>query len=90
MENIISDYLTLKDTIKEHQKAADALEQKIQLQLGFAETGLAQGYTVSWRSFNRVGSVDAKKLAAEYPAAFAACKKPDTSYRKFAIKEDKQ
>ena len=89
MESVIGDYLTLKNTIKEHQKAADALEQQIQLQLGFAEAGLAQGYTVTWKNYSRAGSIDAKKLAAEYPAAFAACKKPDTSYRKFAIREEK-
>ena len=89
LENDIADYLSIKAHIKTEQKTADALEQKIKLQLGEASTGLAQGYTVSWKSYSRSGGVDTKRLAAEYPDAFEACKQPDTSYRKFAIKEAK-
>ena len=90
MENDIETYLLLKNRIKTEQKSADALEQKIKLQLGKASTGLANGYTVTWKTVTRAGGVDAEKLAANYPAALAACKKADISYRNFNIKEEKK
>ena len=89
MENDIADYLLMKERIKTEQKTADALEQKIKLQLGKAPVGLARGYTVTWKSYSKKGGINADKLAAEYPAIFTVVKKPDISYRIFSIKEDK-
>lgn len=88
-EEEIAEYLGVKEQIKTLEKSAKALEQTIQLAMGTAATGLARGYTVNWRQYSRAGGIGAKKLAAEYPEAHAACVKPDTKYRRFDIKEDK-
>lgn len=87
MENDIADYYSIKQRIKTEQESADALEQKIKLQLGSASTGLARGYTVTWDSRSKKGGIDADKLAAMFPNAYKACMKPNTTYRTFSVKE---
>ena len=88
-ENDLADYLTLKAQAKTLDKQITAFEQKFKLALGDAPKGLAQGYTVSFVNATRAGGVDAVKLREAFPTAYEACRKPDTIYRRFAVKEEK-
>lgn len=82
-------YLAKKTEAKALDKEITALEQKFKLALGDASKGIANGYTVSFTNATRSGGIDAKKLEANFPEAFTACRKPDTTYRRFAVKEEK-
>lgn len=88
-EDDLAEYLDIKAQIKALEKRAAAIEQEIKLELGEAAEGAANGYTVTWGTYTRAGGIDAKKLASEFPEAYEACRKSDTSYRRFAVKEEK-
>lgn len=88
-EDDLAGYLAKKAEAKALDKEITALEQRFKLALGDASKGKAQGFTVSFTNATRSGGVDAKKLETDYPEAFAACRKPDTTYRRFTVKEEK-
>lgn len=89
METDMRRYQELKSEIKALEREVKEIEQKLKLSLGDASKGIAQGYTVTWGNYSRAGGYDTDKLADEFPEAAAACRKPDTTYRRFNIKEDK-
>lgn len=82
MERIVD----LDSRIKGLEKESDALKQQIQLEIGEADGGIAQGFKIWWRSQNR-SSVDTKRLQREQPAIFSEFART-TSFRKFEIKKE--
>jgi putative phage-type endonuclease len=81
----ISQYLTLKDSIKALEEQAKTLENNIKYELGEAERGTVDNFKVYWKSVasNRI---DSKVLKAKYPEVYKeVCK--ESVLRRFEIRE---
>lgn len=76
----------LQQKINDLTRDYEALKQKIQLEMGEAEFGRAQGFLVTWRNQTRQ-SLDTKRLKAERPDIYTAYLKPPKTVRVFDIKE---
>ena len=76
----------LQKQIDDLTREYEALKQKIQLEMGDAEFGRAQGFLVTWRNQTRQ-SLDTKRLKAERPDIYTAYLKPPKTVRVFDIKE---
>jgi len=85
-EDEIQQYLELDEQVSELTKQRDALKQKLQLALGDAELGRAQGYIVEWKNQVRQ-SLDTKKLKSEQIEIYEKYLKPAQTVRMFKIKE---
>jgi len=81
----IQELLSLKETIKELDERAKALENDIKNELKDAETGFVQNYQVTWKQFES-NRVDTKKLKSMFPHVYEQVLKP-SSYRRFNIKQ---
>ena len=77
---------TLDEQIKSLEREEESLKQAIQKEIGDADGGKAQGYTVWWRSQSRT-SLDSKKLQKEQPDIFDRYART-SSFRKFEIKKE--
>lgn len=85
-EDKIRTMLDLQTQIKDLERQYDALKQELQLALGEAEQGRAQGYVVEWKNQVR-RSLDTKRLKAEQPEVYEQYLKPAQTVRVFKIKE---
>jgi len=85
-EEKIQKLLDLKSQIDELQLKHDAIKQELQLALGDAEIGQAQGYIVEWKNQVRQ-SLDTKRLKRELTEIYQQYLKPAQVVRMFKIKE---
>jgi putative phage-type endonuclease len=85
-EETIEQYITLDEQIKELTKQRDRLKQELQLELGEAEIGMAQGYVVEWKNQVRQ-TLDTTRLKKEQAEIYANYLKPAQTVRVFKIKE---
>jgi len=85
-EEKIQKLQALKVQIDELQREYDTIKQEIQLALGDAEIGQAQGYIVEWKNQVRQ-SLDTKLLKKEQPEIYQQYLKPAQVVRMFKIKE---
>lgn len=85
-EEKIKAYLELDARIAELERQRDALKQELQLVLGDAELGRAQGYMVEWKNQIR-RNLDTNRLKAERPEIYEQYLKPVQTVRVFKIKE---
>ncbi|MDI3534796.1 MAG: hypothetical protein PWQ82_1161 [Thermosediminibacterales bacterium] len=76
----------LKAQIDELQREYDTIKQEIQLVLGDAEIGQAQGYIVEWKNQTRQ-MLDTKRLKKEQTEIYQKYLKPAQVVRTFKIKE---
>ena len=87
-EELIKQILMLDSQIQQLEQDSDSLKQQLQLEIGDADGGKAQGYTVWWRS-QRKTSFDSKRLQAEQTDLYQQYIR-STTFRKFEIKKDKE
>lgn len=85
-EEKIQKSLELKAQIDELQREYDTIKQEIQLVLGDAEIGQAQGYIVEWKNQTRQ-MLDTKRLKKEQTEIYQKYLKPAQVVRTFKIKE---
>jgi predicted phage-related endonuclease len=85
-EDKIEQYLFLDAKVKELERERDRFKQELQLALGDAEIGQAQGYIVEWKNQVRQ-SLDTKKLKLEQIEIYEKYLKPAQTVRIFKIKE---
>lgn len=85
-EDKIRAYLELDARITGLERQRDALKQEIQLALGEAELGRAQGYVVEWKNQPR-RNLDTNRLKKEQPEIYQQYLKPANNVRVFKIKE---
>lgn len=76
----------LKSQIDELQREYDVIKQELQLALGDAEIGQAQGYIVEWKNQVRQ-TLDTKRLKKEQAEIYQKYLKPAQVVRTFRIKE---
>jgi putative phage-type endonuclease len=81
----IEQYLSLKDTIKELEGQAKALENDIKNELKEAETGFVGPYQATWKPITS-NRVDTKQLKSKFPDIYEQVLITST-YRKFGIKK---
>lgn len=81
----IEELLSLKETIKELEKQAKSIENRIKYELKDAEVGFVQNYQVTWKQFESQ-RVDTKKLREQFPQIYQQVLKP-SAYRRFNIKQ---
>ena len=81
----IEELLSLKETIKELEKQARSIENRIKYELKDAEVGFVQNYQVTWKQFESQ-RVDTKKLREQFPQIYQQVLKP-SAYRRFNIKQ---
>lgn len=72
--------------VKALENEADAIKQSIQLQIGEAEGGRANGYTIWWKNQSRT-SLDTTRLKKENPEIYNQYSKV-TVFRKFELKKE--
>lgn len=87
-EEKIKELQELKLTAKELDLKIKGIENNIKLELGEAERGILQGYTVNWKAI-KSNRVDSKALKEKYPYIYKEVCKESIS-RRFEIKEDKE
>lgn len=87
-EDKIKELQKLKDNAKELDTKIKEIENNIKLELGEAERGILQGYTVNWKSI-KSNRVDSKTLKIKYPEVYKDVCKESIS-RRFEIKGDKE
>jgi predicted phage-related endonuclease len=85
-EGKIEQCLELDAQIKELTQKRDALKQELQLAMGDAEIGQAQGYIVEWKNQVRQ-TLDAQRLKKEQAEIYTNYLKPAQTIRAFRIKE---
>lgn len=85
-EEKIQSYMNIDAQITDLEKQRDAIKQEIQLALGEAEIGCAQGYSVEWKNQVRRG-LDTDKLKKEQVELYQQYLKPAQTVRVFKIKE---
>ncbi len=85
MESTVKELVGLNKQIKGLEKQAEALKQKLQIEMAENELGLLSGYQIKWTNQSR-NSIDSKLLKAEYPSIYEKVLK-QTNFRKFEIKE---
>lgn len=85
-EERIKKFLSLDAQVKELEKKRDKFKQELQLALGDAEIGQAQGYLVEWKNQIRQ-NLDTKKLKSEQAEIYQKYLKPVQTIRVFRIKE---
>lgn len=85
-EERIEKFLSLDAQVKELEKKRDKFKQELQLALGDAEIGQAQGYLVEWKNQIRQ-NLDTKKLKSEQAEIYQKYLKPVQTIRVFRIKE---
>jgi putative phage-type endonuclease len=78
-------YLELQDKAKQLEKEQEQIKQELQLLLGAAEKGIAQGYVVEWRGQERQ-TLDTTRLKSEMPEIYQKYAK-NAQIRTFKIKE---
>lgn len=83
----IVEMLRIKETIKEMEKEAKAIENRIKNQMEEAELAISKDFTIKWKTVvtNRV---DSKRLKAEYPEIYEIVLNASSS-RRFEVKEIK-
>ena len=85
-EDKIEQYLYLDAKVKELERERDRFKQELQLALGDAEIGQAQGYIVEWKNQVRQ-TLDTQKLKKEQAEIYQKYLKPAQTVRMFKIKE---
>ncbi len=85
-EERITRYLDLDEQVKELTQKRDALKQELQLALGEAEIGRAQGFTVEWKNQVRQ-SLDTRLFKQKEPEIYQTYLKKPQNVRVFKIKE---
>ena len=85
-EEKIREYLDLAVQVDALEKQRDTLKQELQLALGSAEIGHAQGYSVEWKNQSR-RNLDTDRLKKEQAALYEQYLKPAQTTRVFKIKE---
>ena len=85
-EEKIEQYLSLNAKLKELERERDKLKQELQLAMGDAEIGQAQGYVIKWE--NRVRqTLDTQRLKKELAEVYSNYLKPDQIIRVFKVQE---
>jgi putative phage-type endonuclease len=85
--NIVREYVDCKQAIALLEESLEGMKAQIQAELGAAERGRADGYTVVWKSQTRA-TIDSKRLRAERPDVADAYTKESTT-RTFSVKAAK-
>ena len=88
----VDNYLEAKKLMKELDTQVKAFENNMKSALGTSECGiLDNSYIVSWKQYERKGSIDIKALQQDNPGIdLGKYRKPSSTYRKFSIKEAKK
>ncbi len=86
LEDKIEQYIVLDNKVKELELEKDKLKQEIQLLMGNAEIGQAQGYIVEWKNQTRQ-TLDTQKLKKEQAEIYEKYLKPAQIIRTFKVKE---
>lgn len=87
-DSLLDRYFDLADQIKELQRQQDEIKQTIQLDMGEAESALADNYKVTWKTQTR-STFDAKKFVADHPEVSTEGYWKTTSSRAFRINKNK-
>ena len=87
----VADYMELKKAYKQIGESITAFENNVKAVLGSSQYGIIDNeYSVSWRQCTRSGGIDFKAFQKDHPEIdFEMYRKPDTEYRRFAIKKAK-
>jgi len=85
-EDKIQRYLDLETQVKDLEHERDKLKQELQLVLGDAEIGRAQGYIVEWKNQVRQ-TLDTQRLKKEMADVYQQFLKPAQTVRVFKVKE---
>jgi putative phage-type endonuclease len=85
-EDKIQQFLELDEKVKTLTKDRDAIKQELQLNLGDAEIGVANGYIVEWKNQVRQ-TLDTDKLKKEQAEIYKKYLKPAQTVRVFKVKE---
>jgi putative phage-type endonuclease len=86
-EGEMAKYCQLANEIKELKQQQDMIKQELQLQLGDATEGTAEGYKVTWKS-QTSSRIDSKKLKEEFPTVYQSVLK-ESHERIFRLKATK-
>lgn len=88
----ISDYYAAKENIKALETIVNSFENQVKGLMKDNEVALINNeYKVTWKSSSRSGGYDVKRYLEDHPKSeLLKYKKPDTTTRRFAIKEIKQ
>lgn len=76
-----------KEMIRQLKDEQNGYENKVRELLGDYQTGSAGSYRISWAIQRKSGGIDVKMLRDQFPAAYKACKKPDTEYRRLTYRK---
>jgi putative phage-type endonuclease len=85
-EEKIEQYLSLNAKLKELERERDKLKQELQLAMGDAEIGQAQGYVIKWKNQVRQ-TLDTQRLKKELAEVYSSYLKPDQIIRVFKVQE---
>ena len=88
LDRLVTDYKSLKEIADDYGRQAERVKAQICARLGKAEVGVGLQYGCSWKTQSKT-SVDAKRLKAEFPDAYAKCLKV-SDYRVFRTKTLKE
>lgn len=88
----IEQYYEAKKAIADLQEIANSFENEVKSLMQENENAIVNNqYRVSWKTSTRAGGYDVKKYLADHPKSeLTKYKKPDTTVRRFTIKEIKQ
>ena len=88
----VENYLEARKLMKELETQTKAFENNMKAALGTSDCGiLDNSYIVTWKEFERKGSLDTKALQEDNPDIdLEKYRKPSTTYRRFGIKEVKK
>lgn len=87
-ENILADYFDLSRRKKLLEREMESVKQTIMQDMGSAERGVCNGYSVSWTPQIR-STFDAKAYQKDHPEADLSGYFKVSNFRRFTMKEDK-
>lgn len=86
LEDRIALYVGLQDEIEELERRADAIKQELQLQVGEADGGQANGWKVWWKTQSST-TLDSTRLKKERPDIYEQYART-SAQRRFSIKKE--
>lgn len=86
LDNDLARYDEIEAMMKVLETEKSAIAQRVQMQMGDAHVGLANGWRATWKPVTST-RIDSRKLKAEKPDVYEAYGKTSTS-RRFSIKKE--
>ncbi len=78
-------YVNLDMQIRSLEAEKEVMRQQIQTEMGTAETGTVDGFTVSWKSAKPRVTLDSKRLSAEMPEVYSRYCRTGEGTRRFIV-----